>query len=262
MTPIATTTAGTVRGRERRGVLLFAGIPYAAPTGGARRFAPPEPVEPWSGERDATRFGPIAPQPGGVLGGMFTMGRVDAGEDCLSLNVQTPGLDDAGRPVMVWIHGGGFTSGTGATPWYDGTALCTRGDVVVVTLNYRLGALGFLHTAGLGGHPSSGLVGILDQVAALEWVRDNIASFGGDPDQVTIFGESAGGMSVGVLLGLPAARGLFRRAIAQSGAASNVLGAEVTSAAVARVVAALCSDTFAVTTGAQVPVDGGNDRVI
>lgn len=234
--PVVVTTGGAVRGREKRGVLLFAGIPYAAPPVGDRRFGPPEAHEGWSGTRDATRFGPPAPQAGGVLGGMFSMGGVEPSEDCLTLNVQTPAIDDAGRPVMVWIHGGGFTSGTGATPWYDGTALCTRGDVVVVTLNYRLGALGFLHTAGLGGHASSGLAGILDQVAALEWVRDNVAAFGGDPDQVTIFGESAGGMSVGVLLGLPAARGLFRRAIAQSGAASNVLDTE----AAAHIAAAFC----------------------
>ena len=132
-------------------------------------------------------------------------------EDCLSLNVQTPAIDDGARPVMVWIHGGGFDSGSGSTPWYDGSSFVARGDVVVVSLNYRLGALGFLHLGGPSGlgaeFASSGLSGILDQVAALRWVRDNIAAFGGDPGNVTIFGESAGAMSVGTLLGLPAAAG-------------------------------------------------------
>jgi para-nitrobenzyl esterase len=149
-------------------------------------------------------------------------------EDCLHLNVWTPGLDSARRPVMVWIHGGAFVTGSGSTPWYDGTRFATRGDVVVVTINYRLGALGFLHLADLAGSTfvGGGNAGILDQAAALAWVRDNIAAFGGDPDNVTIFGESAGAMSVGTLLALPAARGLFQRAILQSGAASNAMTCE------------------------------------
>jgi para-nitrobenzyl esterase len=141
---------------------------------------------------------------------------------CLTLNVTTPGLDDARRPVMFWIHGGAFVNGAGSSPIYDGTRFADHGDVVVVTVNYRLGAFGFLHLEEIlgSGLAGSGNVGILDQVAALEWVRDNIEAFGGDPDQVTIFGESAGGMSVGTLLGLPAADGLFARAIVQSGSAS------------------------------------------
>src|SRR5207244_5548439 len=153
-------------------------------------------------------------------------GRLNISEEgCLTLNVWTPAVDDARRPVMVWIHGGAFVNGSGATPWYDGTRFAEHGDVVVVTINYRLGALGFLHLADVGGeqYASSGNVGLLDQVAALTWVRDNIATFGGDPDNVTIFGESAGGMSVGRLLRLPWARGLFHRAIPQSGASSGVL---------------------------------------
>jgi para-nitrobenzyl esterase len=192
--PASPTTGGTVQGRTKDGVLLFAGIPYAAPPVGGGRFAPPAPPEPWSGTRDAARFGPVAWQPGKLLGGLMGLSEQHMEEDCLLLNVQTPALDDGGRPVMVWIHGGGFTSGSGSTPWYNGASFARRGDVVVVTINYRLGALGFLHLPELGGErfAFSGLSGILDQVAALEWVRDNIAAFGGDPGNVTIFGESAG----------------------------------------------------------------------
>jgi para-nitrobenzyl esterase len=167
-------------------------------------------------------------------------------EDCLTLNVLTPATDTARRPVMVWIHGGGFTGGTGAIPWYDGTSFATRGDLVVVTINSRLGALGFLH---LGGHDpdeaGSGNAGLLDQVAALEWVRDNIEGFGGDPGNVTIFGESAGGMSVATLLGLPRARGLFHRAIAQSGAAHHVQGPDDAGEVTDRVLADLELPTVA-----------------
>ncbi len=243
MAPIANTTTGQLQGRERAGTLLFAGIPYAAPPVGDRRFRPPAPPEPWTGVRDATAFGPQAWQGNQMLGGMFSQEAPDNNEDCLSLNVMTPACDDALRPVLFWIHGGGFEGGTGATPWYDGTAFVTRHDVVVVTINYRLGALGFLHLAELGGeaYASSGLNGILDQVAALRWVRDNIAGFGGDPDNVTIFGESAGGMSVATLLGLPSARGLFHKAIAQSGAAQFLLHPADAAARTARFCEALGS---------------------
>jgi para-nitrobenzyl esterase len=145
-------------------------------------------------------------------------------EDCLTLNIWTPAADAGLRPVMVWVHGGAFLTGSGSIPWYDGRRFARSSDVVVVTINYRLGALGFLHLADLGGEAfaSSGNVGLLDQVAALTWVRDNIAAFGGDPGNVTVFGESAGAFSIGTLLGLPAAHGLFGRAILQSGASSNV----------------------------------------
>jgi para-nitrobenzyl esterase len=226
MNTIASTTCGLVEGRERRGVLLFAGIPYAAPPVGARRFRAPEPPDRWQGVRDARRFGPAAPQPKGE--GMTANPNVRWDEDCLTLNVCTPALDGPRRPVLVWIHGGGFRTGQGATPWYDGTSFALRGGVVTVTINYRLGALGFAHLAEIGGseYAGSGLNGILDQIAALRWVRENVAAFGGDPERVTVAGESAGGMSVAVLLGCPGAAGLFRGAIPQSGAAHSVLSRE------------------------------------
>ncbi len=220
---IASTTTGRVEGRPKDGVLLFAGIPFAAPPVGDLRFRPPEPHPGWSGVRDATRFGPVSVQSAGSLETLAGGGEPDWDEDCLYLNVQTPALDDGRRPVMVWIHGGGFTSGAGSIPWYDGARFVQHGDVVVVTINYRLGALGWLHLGEVDpDHRASGNHGLLDQCAALEWVRDNIAAFGGDPGQVTIFGESAGGMSVATLMGTPRAKGLFHRAIPQSGAAHNV----------------------------------------
>jgi para-nitrobenzyl esterase len=233
---IVTTAGGKVEGLELDGsILQFRNLPYAGPTGGARRFLPAPPIEPWDGVRDATVHGPTARQPPSPRETMLGAGRLPQCEACLSLTVTTPGLDGA-RPVLVWIHGGAFTAGTGATPWYDGAAFARNGDVVVVSINYRLGSLGFLHVGHLLGesYADAGSAGIADQIAALEWVRDNIAGFGGDPSRVTIFGESAGGMSVGSLLGSPRARGLFATAIAQSGAAQNASpleeAAEVTAA--------------------------------
>jgi len=217
---IARTRSGPVEGRVKEDVLLFSGIPYAAPPVGALRFEAPQPHEGWQQTLAATRFGNAAPQNAGA--GLTSSPPRRMHEDCLSLNVTTPALDDAGRPVLVWIHGGGFRTGQGGIPWYNGTSFAKRGDIVCVSINYRLGALGFANLAGLGA-PSSGLAGILDQIAALEWVRDNIAAFGGDPAKVTVAGESAGAMSVGTLLGCPAAAGLFRGAIAQSGAAHHTL---------------------------------------
>ncbi len=216
---IATTESGSVEGRERAGALLFAGIPYAAPPTGDHRFAPPRPPEPWDGVRPAQRFGAASPQSAGEPGSLTGIAPKHQDEDCLSLNVCTPACDDAGRPVFVWIHGGAFRSGTGGIPWYDGAPFATEHDVITVTINYRLGALGFLHLDGT----SSGLNGLLDQLAALRWVQANIASFGGDPAKVTVAGESAGAMSVGALLAMPASKGLFRSAIAQSGAAKHVV---------------------------------------
>src|SRR5829696_4672606 len=215
------TAQGMVEGTERDGILRFAGIPFAAPTSGADRFRPPEPHDAWEGVRPATAFGPTAPQVD-VFAAMLGQAPEPQDEACLYLNVFTPATDDARRPVMVWIHGGAFVLGSGSYPGYDGSSLARRGDVVVVTINYRLGALGFLHLGEISDdYAESGNLGILDQIAALRWVQENVAAFGGDPDNVTIFGESAGGMSVGTLLGTPSARGLFHKAIPQSGAAHN-----------------------------------------
>jgi para-nitrobenzyl esterase len=175
------------------GLAVFRGLPFARPPVGPLRFQPPEPREPWSGVRDAARFGPSAPQNGALVGPLMSLGITRTGEDCLYLNIWTPAADGARRPVLVWIHGGAFILGSGSQTLYDGSALARRGDVVVVTINYRLGALGFLRLRDRFGErlPATGNEGLLDQVAALEWVRDEIAAFGGDPDRVTIFGESA-----------------------------------------------------------------------
>ncbi len=221
MASIAQTRSGKLEGEEREGIHVFRGVPYAAPPVGAKRWRAPEREAPWSGVRSAKSFGNASPQNPLPLD-LLTAFKIEEpqSEDCLYLNVWTPGLDGARRPVMVWIHGGAFTIGSGAQSLYEGAALAKRGDVVVVTINYRLGALGFLRLSELtnGRIPSTGNEGMLDQLAALEWVRENIAAFGGDPENVTIFGESAGGMSVGTLLGMPKARGLFQKAIPQSGA--------------------------------------------
>lgn len=217
-----TTTKGRLRGCVEGGLCVFRGVPFAAPPVGDLRFAPPAEVPGWDGVREATAFRQAASQNPSMLEQMMGGAATENGEDCLYLNVFTPGCDGGARPVMVWIHGGAFLTGTGSMAWYDGTRLAAR-DVVVVTLNYRLGAFGYLHLDGVvDGLPTAGNNGLLDQVAALEWVRDNIQHFGGDPGNVTVFGESAGAMSVGALLGVPAASGLFHRAILQSGACNFV----------------------------------------
>jgi para-nitrobenzyl esterase len=216
----AHTTLGSVEGTQDGPVLRFAGIPFAAPPVGDLRWRPPQPAEPWDGVRDGSAFAPTAPQNVDMLNLFLGVEPEPQDEDCLYLNVWTPGLDDARRPVLVWIHGGAFMIGSGSNLMYDGRPLAERGDVVVVTLNYRLGELGFLELGWLDeAYAGSGNLGLLDQVAALEWVRDNIAGFGGDPGNVTIFGESAGGMSVTAQLAIEGSRGLFHKAIAQSGAA-------------------------------------------
>ncbi len=213
MEAVVQTSHGKVRGRTRDGVTAFLGIPYAAPPFGPNRFREPRPPEPWDGVRDAFEYGPTAPKPGYPKPYDALLPDPDIpGEDCLNLNVWTPEPGAAGLPVMVWIHGGAFRNGSGAVPVYSGRNFA-RDGVVCVTVNYRLGVEGF---ANLPGAPLNR--GLLDQIAALEWVRDNIAAFGGDPGNVTVFGESAGGMSVTTLLSLDL--GLFRRAIAQSGAGS------------------------------------------
>jgi para-nitrobenzyl esterase len=214
---LVVTTYGTVAGLPRQDHLAFLGIPYAAPAGGKARFRAPQPPVPWTGVREAREPGYASPQSTHPIPGFAASG--PQSEDCLYLSVFTPAAAGRLRPVLFWIHGGGFTHGAGSELLYDGGPLATRGDVVVVTINYRLGALGYAylghHLAGAGLAANAGQ---LDQIAALEWVRDNIAAFGGDPDNITIFGESAGAAAVGTLLAMPAARGLFRRAILESGA--------------------------------------------
>ncbi len=228
---------GKLQGIAKDGVLRFNGIPYAKPPVGDLRWHMPQAPEPWAGVRDASRFANIAPQvasaSGAVLGG--TPGT--RSEDCLYLNIQTPACDGAKRAVMVWIHGGAFNTGAGSVGTYSGKYLVPRGDIVLVTINYRLGALGFLNLSDATGGklPGTGAEGLADQIAALQWVKENIASFGGDPDNVTIFGESAGGMSVGALLAAPGARGLYHKAIPQSGA-SDIGYARDLSARVGRLV--------------------------
>jgi len=222
--PLAQTNYGKLRGVRDRGVHVFRGIPYARPPVGELRFRPPQRPQPWTGIRDATQFGPAGPQYAGALGLALKLLVGRTGEDCLTLNIWTPAPDAGRRPVLVWIHGGAFILGAGSQSLYDGSVLVCRGDVVVVTINYRLGGLGFLRLKELsaGRIPATGNEGLLDQIAALEWVRDEIGGFGGDRGNVTIFGESAGAMSCATLLGSPRAQGLFHRAILQSGSANNV----------------------------------------
>ena len=218
MGALVKTVHGELRGSVADGVHAFLGVEYAAPPSGANRLRPPQPVESWDGVRDATRYGPSPPQVAPPEAAGPEWDKSLAGEDCLLLNVWTPDPGAAGLPVMVWIQGGAFEISSSAA--YDGSHFA-RDGVVCVVINWRVGADGFLY---LGDGIAN--VGLLDQVAALEWVRENIAAFGGDPGNVTVFGESAGAMSIGTLLSMPRAEGLFRRAIAQSGAAHHVSSAE------------------------------------
>ena len=224
--PVVDTAFGKVRGAAVDGIKAFKGIPYGASTAGANRFMPPQKPAPWGGVREALDWAGHAPQ---AFAGRRrpevsrlsgTPDRVPVSEDCLTLNLWTPGLDAGRRPVMVWLHGGAFSYGSANTPRTAGANLARRGDVVVVSVNHRLNIFGFLDLAALGGEAfaHSGNAGVLDLVAALEWVRGNIASFGGDPGNVTIFGQSGGGGKVSALLAMPAAKGLFQRAIVMSGA--------------------------------------------
>ncbi|MBV9332342.1 MAG: carboxylesterase/lipase family protein, partial [Alphaproteobacteria bacterium] len=232
--PVASTVSGPVRGRRERGVCVFRGIRYGAPPTGRDRFRPSRRPQPWSEVMDAGAFGAAAMQmPMGLADSAAPSALAQAlapilpqpsdlasqSEDCLFLNVWTPALDDKARPVMVWLHGGGFVAGSAGWPVYDGARLAARGDVVVVSLNHRLNVFGFLHLAELGGSEflQSGNAGMLDVMLAIWWVRDNIGRFGGDAGNVTVFGESGGGLKVSTLLAMRSARGLVHKAIIQSG---------------------------------------------
>src|SRR5665213_4575580 len=227
--PFVQTVGGKLRGSRTGEVSVFKGIPYGASTAGVGRFMPPSAPESWTGVRDASALGPRSPQlPIMLLPQIQALSEGmrfedQMGEDCLCLNVWSATLA-ARKPVMVWLHGGGFASGSGGQAIYDGADLAAKHDVVVVTVNHRLNVFGYLYLAELCGekYADSGNAGMLDIVQALEWVRDNIAEFGGDPGNVTIFGESGGGMKVSTLLAMPAARGLFHRAVIQSGATIRV----------------------------------------
>jgi para-nitrobenzyl esterase len=198
---------GELRGHREDGITAYRGVPYAAPPIGPARFRPPQSPPSWHGIRDATRVGPAAPQPPSRLVAVMGNPRVEQDEDCLTLNVWTP--DGPPRPVLVFLHGGGFLSGSGGLDWYDGAELARRGGIVVVTVNYRLGVLGFLSLDEANG-------GVRDQIQALRWIQDNIAAFGGDPAAVTVAGQSAGAISILAMLSASAAHGLFHRAILQS----------------------------------------------
>ncbi|HEV3059835.1 MAG TPA: carboxylesterase family protein [Vicinamibacterales bacterium] len=229
------TTNGVVRGMATTGIKMFRGIPYGADTGGRNRFMPPRKPAAWTGARNCIGYGPISPQTAAGLRSDYSqliqwdkhIGTGGMSEDCLSLNVWTPGVNDNGkRAVLVSFHGGGWATGSGNGPMYDGGQLALLGDVVVVTVNHRLASFGYTHLAALGAPEEfkfAGVCGVMDMVASLEWVRDNIAAFGGDPSRVMIFGQSGGGSKTSTLLATPAARGLFHRAVVQSGSTLRLI---------------------------------------
>src|SRR5688572_32649059 len=261
---VADTTYGRVRGTEVSGIKIFKGIPYGATTTGKNRFMPPVAPAKWSGVRDAISYGPSAPQsePGARRAAsalaVAAAGLPAESEDCLVLNVWTPAVhDNRKRPVMFWCHGGGFATGSGSSPVTEGLNLARRGDVVVVTINHRLNVLGFtsLEEAGGAEFASSGDVGMVDIVAALHWVRDNISQFGGDPNTVMVFGQSGGGRKVATLLAMPSAKGLFHRAIIESGATLQLVEREQAARVASELLTTLGLDKARVRELQALPVD-------
>jgi para-nitrobenzyl esterase len=248
MFPTAKTTLGQVRGMTSAGVSWFKGIPYGAPTGGKNRWMAPKQAAAWKGVRDCFDYGQTSPQGLADRTGESSMliqwdrhvGGM--GEDCLHLNVWTPGIDNKARPVMVWFHGGGYTSGSGNSPRFDGDPLARFGDVVVVTVNHRLGAFGYLNLQDIGGgekFANAGSVGLMDLVQSLEWVKANIANFGGDPGKVMIFGQSGGGAKVSSVLAMPSGTGLFHRASVISGSSLRAQDREAAARTARRVMETL-----------------------